>query len=232
MADVRPNFYCIDAQDGAGKTVQIDLLEKRIRAEGLTVNTISFPRYETPTGQQVRDYLGGKFGDPTKMPPLVASMFFALDRQAAIPDIKRLSGKSSILLANRYVSSNLAHQGGKIQDKKTRVDLINDLLRLEYDFFDLPEPFLTIILGVDPEISYENCKKRAMETGKSLDGHEINFEHIKNSAEVYRYLAQTRTTEYKMVECCEDGKLLSPEIIHQKIWAKSGHIITREKFRG
>lgn len=226
MADVYPNFYCVDAQDGAGKTVQINLLEKRIKAEGLAVNTISFPRYETPMGQQVRDYLNGKFGDPTKLPPLIASMFFALDRRAAIPDIKKLS-RNSILLANRYVSSNLAHQGGKIKDRQTREDFIKDILGLEYDFFDLPEPYLTIILCVDPKISYENSKRRAIETGKSLDGHEIDFEHIKAAAEVYRHLVKIRSASYQMIECCEDGKLLSIEDVHEKIWKEFSPIILR-----
>ena len=231
MGDVYPNFYCIDAQDGAGKTVQIDLLEKRIKAEGLNVNTISFPRYETPTGRQVRDYLDGKFGDPAKLDPIIASMFYTLDRRAAIPDIKKLS-RNSILLTNRYVSSNLAHQGGKVKDDEQREGLINDLLGLEYDFFNLPEPYLTIILGVDPEISYENSKRRAIETGKSLDGHEVDFEHIKSASEVYRYLAKTRSSFFKVVECCENEKLLSPEIIHERIWSELRSVIFRERYRG
>ncbi len=224
------NAFCIDAQDGAGKGTQCDLLVTRLNEEGYPARKVSFPRYETPTGQLVYDYLHGKFGDPTKLDPWIASQFFALDREAAISDLLKWHRKE-ILILDRYISSNLAHQGGKISNLEERERLIDKILRLEFNFLEIPEPYLTIILGVSPEISFEFSKKRAMESGKSLDGHEANFEHIMNAAEVYRYLAEKRSEWNRILECCEDGKLLSIEEVHEKIWTEFGPIIKGEKCR-
>ena len=230
MSWVCSNLYCFDAQDGAGKATQVNLVVERLNREGFPTKKLSFPRYETPTGQLVYDYLHGRFGDPHQLDSWIASMIFALDRKAAIPDIKNLT-KGGIGILDRYVSSNLAHQGGKILDQVKREELIDGLLRLEYDIFGLPEPYLTIILGVSPEISFESVKKRALESGRSVDGHEMNFEHIQAAADVYRWLTERRPTFYRMVECCENGQLLSIPEIHEKIWTEFGPVFKGEKFR-
>lgn len=224
------NAFCVDAQDGAGKNTQSDLLVARLNIEGFPARKVSFPRYDTPTGRLVHDYLHGKFGDPTKLDPLVASMIFARDREAAIPDLMEWS-RNSILILDRYVSSNLAHQGGKISDLEKRKTLINKISALEFGLLEIPEPYLTIILGVSPEISFELSKKRFIESGKSLDGHEVNFEHIMNAAEVYRYLVATRSNSFRLVECCESGRLLSIDEVHEKIWSEFGPIIRGERCR-
>ncbi len=224
------NSFCIDGQDGVGKATQTNLLVKRLNKEGFPARIVSFPRYETPTGQLVYEYLHGRFGDPTNLDPFVASSIFARDREAAIIDLMKWS-REEIIIFDRYVSSNLAHQGGKISNLGEREDLIDKILRLEFNLLGIPEPYLTIILGVSPEISFELSKQRVIQSGKNLDGHEVNFEHIQNAAEVYRYLAVKRSTFYRIMECCDEGRLLPPEVIHEKIWLEFGPIIRGEKCR-
>ena len=61
-------LIAIEGTDGSGKATQVKALVERIRAMGIGVVSFSFPRYKTPTGRAIRDYLDGKFGEPTTLP--------------------------------------------------------------------------------------------------------------------------------------------------------------------
>ena len=110
-------FILIEGTDGSGKTLQTKILVKRLKKLGHKVQEISFPRYGNKSSALVEDYLNGKFGSAREVGPYRASVFYALDRYAASFDIKKWLKQGKIVVCNRYVGSNLAHQGGKIENK-------------------------------------------------------------------------------------------------------------------
>jgi len=213
-------FILIEGTDGSGKTLQTKILIKHLKKLGHKVQEISFPRYGNKSSALVEDYLNGKFGSAREVGPYRASVFYAIDRYAASFDIKKWLAQGKIVVCNRYVGSNLAHQGGKINDKTKRNKYIAWNYNLEYNICGLPKPDISIILHVTPKISQELVDKKGEREylhGKRRDIHEDDLNHLKDAEQAYLQIAKT-FKEYKLVECVKNDKILKPQIIHQKIW--------------
>src|SRR3990167_2931232 len=106
-------FIVLEGADGSGKTTQFKLLAERLRAVGHDVAVFDFPRYDEPSSYFVKRYLNGDYGPASEVSPYTASLFYALDRFEAAPAIKQALAAGQIVLSNRYVGSNMAHQGSK-----------------------------------------------------------------------------------------------------------------------
>jgi len=213
----------IDGGDGSGKTEQTTMLVERLRKERMPVGTLSFPRYDTPTGALVKSYLDGALGDPTKVPAREASMLYAYDRWAAFCEgaFDEL-GDGAYLILNRYVASNMGHQGSKFEDPTERAEFFRWNDRLEHEFFGIPRPNVNVILHVPAEVSIGLIKNR----GRAMDGHE-NLAHLKRAEETYLEMART-FPNFVLVECVdEDGRLKSIPEIHELIWGHVGHLCGR-----
>ena len=112
------NFLVIEGSDGAGKATQTDLLVKRLRDEGRRVKTIDFPRYrDNHFGKLLRDCLDGKHGDFLKLDPRITSLVYAADRFESSKQIRRWLEEGADVVADRYVSANMLHQGSKISER-------------------------------------------------------------------------------------------------------------------
>lgn len=115
----RGKFIVIEGSDGSGKTTQREELAKRLTEKEIKVMTIKFPNYESPTGGIVARYLGKEpfsqeFGASNEVDPMIASTWYALDRWAHKEEITSALENGTWVIADRYIESNLAHQGGKI----------------------------------------------------------------------------------------------------------------------
>lgn len=218
--DYKGCLIVIDGGDGSGKRTQTKLLVERLKREGYPVETVSFPRYETPTGQLVKKYLNGGFGEPTKVPAREASMYYAYDRWAAMQDgaFEALS-HGAFLVADRYVASNMGHQGSKFSSLTEMAEYFKWNDHLEHEFLGIPRPTVNVILHVPAEVSMELIEKR----GEEKDGHE-NIHHLKVAEMTYTELART-FPNFVRIECVDkDGNLRSMEEIHELIWEKVGHL--------
>ncbi len=210
----------IEGTDGSGKTVQTELLSERIKKNGRRVELISFPQYGKRSAALVEDYLTGKFGKAEEVGPYRASIFYACDRYAASEQIRQWIREGSIVIANRYVASNLGHQGGKIKDKKERRRYYEWDYHIEYDIFKIPKPDVNIILHVTPEISQSLVDKkeaRAYLKGKKRDIHEEDLEHLEDAEQAYLEIAKL-FPEFKLIECVESGSILPVERVQEHIW--------------
>ncbi len=136
----------IDGTDGSGKTTQLKLLKEKLENEGYSVKETDFPQYNTKSAGLVEEYLSGKYGQADEVTPYQSSIFYAVDRFDASFKIKQWLKDGYIVLSNRYVSSSLGHQGGKIDNPLERKDFFNWLYDLEYQIFNLPKPDLSLIL--------------------------------------------------------------------------------------
>lgn len=214
-------FLVIDGMDGSGKTEQTKLLVERLRKESLPVETISFPRYETDSGKVVKAYLNGAFGSPEEVGSKRASVLYAVDRYAARADMLRALEAGTNLVANRYVASNMGHQGSKERRETERMAFYRWNDDLEFGLFDIPRPDLNVILHVSVDVSLSLIEKR----GEAKDLHE-NRSHLEAAEATYLEIART-FPGFALVECVEDGRLLSIPEVHEKVWAAVAPILAQ-----
>lgn len=209
-------LFVIDGTDGSGKKTQTELLAQRLEKEGYTVLSISFPTYGQPSGALVESYLRGDFGDQAQdINPYVASTFYAADRFAQSPKIKQALSKSTVVVTDRYVTANMAHQGGKFTNRQERRDYLEWVYDFEFTKARLPKPTLNIILHVPTEVSMALVDHR----GNVKDIHEKNPTHLKQAEETYLEIAEL-FPDTVLIECCENGSILSREKIHELIWER------------
>lgn len=214
-------FICnFEGQDNSGKGTQFCLLLKRLNDLGYPTKGISFPRYDTPSGKMVKDYLNGRYDNAVSFSPYGASILYAWDRFCAKTDIQRWLSDGNYLITDRYALSNEAHQLAKIADPEERKRFRKWLLNMEFhpDFFGIPKPLVNIILRVNPKVTYEGSERRAVSRGEGRDGHEANFDHIRSAADAFYQLALENPQENIVVECMEGDQWLPIEIIREKIW--------------
>ncbi len=223
----RGKFIVFEGPDGSGKATQTKLLINFLEKEGYAVKKIDFPQYGKKSAGLVEEYLNGKYGKSEEVGAYRASIFYACDRYDASFVIKDWISQGFIVVADRYVPSNIAHQGGKIKNKKKRNEYIKWLYNLEYEIFEIPKPDINIILKTSTALSYllsskiedkEKREKKKLYLGeKKRDIHEEDKKHLENSLKVYLEIAKEYPRDFKMIECIENEKLLSPEEIHDKV---------------
>lgn len=209
-------FFVIDGTDGSGKKTQTELLTQRLQKEGYDVMSISFPSYGQPSAVMVEAYLNGEFGnDANAINPFVASSFYAVDRFAHSQVIQQALASGKIIVADRYVASNLAHQGGKFADAEERKKYMEWQYDFEHEKAELPKPTLNIILHVPTDISM----KLVTDRGNKKDLHEKDEHHLRRAEETYLEIASL-FPGFELIECCDNGSILSREKIHELVWEK------------
>ncbi len=219
-------FIVIDGTDGSGKTTQLSLLKLRLESEGYLVEIADFPQYNTKSAGLVEEYLSGKYGKADEIDSYKASIFYAVDRYDASFKIRDWLKQGKIVLANRYTSANMGHQGCKIKNPLERKVFFNWLYDLEYKIFEIPQPDLSIILHVESAIAQNLAKQRAREdwNGKTTDIHEENLEHLQKAEQVYTEIASS-FPNFKLINCTRGGNILSREEISLLVWPTVKQII-------
>lgn len=231
MESLKGKFIVIDGTDGSGKTTQFNLLKNRLEQEGYDVAVADFPQYNTKSAGMVEEYLSGKYGTANEVSPYQASIFYAIDRFDASRQIREWLKEGKVVLANRYVSASMGHQGSKIEDPLERKIFFNWLYDLEYRLFNIPRPDLYLILFVEAEIAQQLAKGRQREdwVGKTKDIHEDDLEHLRQASETYRQISQN-FADFRLIKCTNNQEILKPEEIHYLIWLYTSRILnTGEK---
>lgn len=225
-------FIVIDGTDGSGKTTQLSLLKARLEDEGYVVEVADFPQYNTKSAGPVEEYLSGKYGEANEVDAYKASIFYAVDRYDASWKIKQWLAEGKIVLANRYTSANMGHQGGKIANPLERRLFFNWLDDLEYKILEIPRPDLSIILHVESSIAQQLAKTRSREdwVGKTTDIHENNLEHLQKAEQVYLEIANS-FPDFNLISCTKNKEILSREEISLLVWLMVKKIINHHPIR-
>jgi len=200
-------FIVISGTDGSGKGTQCLKLRDYLEEKGHKVDVFDFPRYGNKSAKLVELYLNGVFGSADDVSAKVASAFFAYDRFAASEDMKKALNAGHIVLSNRYVSANMGHQGGKINDAKERLEFFQWLDKLEYEHFGIPRPTLNIFLHVPYLIGQQLVLRKQdreyIKDGKKQDIHEADANHLRMAEEAYLQIARTFDGWHK-ISCVKD----------------------------
>lgn len=216
-------LIAIEGIDGVGKNTQAQLLTEALAEENNKCGFFSFPRYHTPTGMRVREYLDGKH-DTLNL--LARAKMYSDDRLAAREEILDFLFRGIDVVCDRYVDSNAAFQVcmAKLEQPGTNYCfMVRDYIyKLEYGSYMLPMPNITFILNVDVATSQRMMDERYNGNQAHKDKHERNIELLKLSHEAYREMATARDTPEG--RCCIeilcsnlDGSLRTREEIHAEI---------------
>lgn len=208
----------IDGGDGAGKQTQTDILVHRLVQEGHQTGKLDFPRYKTNTfGKLLRECLDGKRGDFLHMDPRIVSTLYAGDRFEAKPTIEGWLEEGRVVILDRYVSSNMLHQGSKIENEAELSEFLVWLDNLEHTVFGLPRPDLIIYFDVDPEERIKMLQHASDKEENVLDLAETNLEHQKQTdATANRIIGDLNN--WQNINCMKDGEVRTREDIHEEVY--------------
>ena len=161
-------------------------------------------------------FLKGEFGGNRDVSPYLASLAFALDRLTARDEIVEWLEDGNLVISDRYTSANV-HQASKLP-KNQQEEFIKWLYDMEYKEHKLPKEDIVLFLHVPAEISQgllEHKSKKKNNGGKK-DEAEKDVKHQQESIAMYKRFAK-KYKHWVIVDCVEDGKLLSKTKIHRKI---------------
>jgi len=226
MAD-KGLFFVIEGSDGSGKSTQYKLLLERLQAEGYKVKEIKFPRYDEEASYFVRKYLHGEYGGANELGAYTPSLFYALDRYDGGKQIQQWLDEGCVVLADRYIGANKAHQGNKIDDKPTRLAYYEWLDQLEFGMLGIPKPDLNVVLSVPAEIAVQLIEKRGDEQVKDI--HDSDSEHLRRANETYRELCEIYPDDYVHIKCIKHGEMMSIPTINNLIWERISPMLKKLK---
>ena len=212
------SLIVLEGIDGSGKSMQTALLVKHLRKEGYKTTALDFPQYRRKSAGLVEEYLAGKYGLAENVNPYAASIFYAVDRYDMSFKIRSWLGKGTVVVVDRYVGSNVGHQGGKVKSEQALAKFILWLYELEYDIFQIPKPDRTFFLDISPKIARKLCDDPERRKRKKKDIHERDIKHFLNTDKAYRHAIRMFPKDFTPIECVSRGQLLSPREIHEKIW--------------
>jgi dTMP kinase len=187
----RGALIAIEGIDGSGKGTQAALLRDALIARGLKTALISFPRYqETFFGARIGDFLNGRFGSLDEVHPFLAATLFAGDRLESRPMLMQALETHDVVVLDRYVASNIAHQAAKRGGDERRT-LAQWILNLEFSVNQLPRPDLAILLDLPAQAAQTLIAKKNARTytDRAADLQEADATYLENVRQVYLALA-------------------------------------------
>jgi len=214
----RGKLIALEGIDGSGKRTQLDLLARELEARGLATFCISFPRYESFCGELVGRYLNGEFGPLGAVDPHLSALLYAGDRLEARPEIEAALSSGKIVIADRYIGSNMAHQSARVSPEQ-REKFFAWLKRLEYGLYALPVEDLVVYLRVPVAEAHRLVGQKSARAYTSLkrDIQEADIKHLEQTAIIYDRLATE--ANWVRIDCINPASavLYSPEEIHRAV---------------
>ncbi len=218
-------LFIIEGIDGSGKTTQVSLLRNRLEEAGKTVRQIKLPNYGSPACAPVEHYLAGDYGkDADSVNAYAASAFFAVDRFAYYKtDWGMNYDDGTVILSDRYVSSNLLHQCAKLPQEK-RDEYISWLYDFEYEKMKSPRPDAVFYLDVPPKITGDLMTGRYEGDESKKDIHESNQDYLRRCYEMGIFCCEN--LGFHRIPCLdENGHMLPKEVISEAIFAQISHLL-------
>ena len=215
---MKGRLIVIEGLDGSGKSTQTELLRAAL-APRYPLRFVKFPDYENPSSTLVKMYLAGEFGAaPGDVNAYAASTFYAVDRYASY---KHNWGSDyeagTVILCDRYVSSNAVHQTSKLpRGEWTRY--LDWLYDFEYDKIAIPRPDIVVYLDMPVAVSQHLLRARYHGDEALRDIHERDIAYLNQSREAALFAADY--LGWSVVRCASDGAPRPVEEIAQEIRAR------------
>jgi dTMP kinase len=216
-------FLVIEGLDGSGKSTQLKMLCEYLNRRSVPYKYLHFPRLEEGVyGKLIARFLRGEMGANDQVDPYLVAMIFAGDRADAAQLIRKWMDEGYLVVADRYVYSNIAFQCAKLKQAEERDRLRDWILEFEFGYNQLPKPSVNLYLNVpfaftqQQLATHRDGEDRAYLKGER-DIHEENLDFQEQVRQVYLSLAQ-HVTDLEIIQCMDqDGIMLSQEAISDLI---------------
>lgn len=212
-------LVAVEGIDGSGKGTQARRLCDRLVESGRTAQLVSFPRYtETLFGKAVGDFLNGRFGALEDVSPFLVSLLYAGDRLESREMLQKACDDNDVVVVDRYVASNVAHQGAKL-DPDERPEFIEWIDRVEHEIYRLPRPDLVLLLDLPVETAQRLItRKRTRDyTDKPADIQEADAEYLARVRDLYLELAAQRSN-WRRIDSVGQQGLRTIDDVAEKVW--------------
>lgn len=217
-------FIVLEGLDGAGKSTQIKKLRDMFAEQGIPSEYIHFPRFDAPYfGDMIARFLRGEFGSVDQVDPYIVAMLYAEDRRDAATLIRGWMEQGKVVIADRYVYSNIGYQCAKVESASKREELKQWIFSLEYDYFKIPRPDVSLFLDVPFAFTERKllAEVREGDDREYLNGrkdiHEQSMDLQRKVRQVYLDAARVDENMH-IVDCSTaEGEMASPEIIFQRV---------------
>ena len=213
-------LLAIEGIDGAGKGTQAAQLAETASANGYSVASFSFPTYDgNPFSRAVAGYLNGEFGSADEVHPELAAMLYAGDRFHARGELVDALAAHDLVVCDRYVGSNAAHQGAKLEGE-ARTRLLEWLDEVEYGEFALPRPDLVVLLDAPVTLARQFVSRKAARgyTTLEADIHEADADHSGATRALYLELAERNGWRVVPTEG-DDGEPRDVDAVAAEVWS-------------
>ena len=131
-------------------------------------------------------------------------------------ELKPQVEEGKTLLLDRYTTSSILYQSASIQDLQEKKDFVDFICDYEYHKLGIIEPDNIVFLHAPFELVRKMQLSRKENEGIINDIHERNIELLKRIYDNSMFLADY--LGWDMISCSEEGKMLSKEAIHEKVY--------------
>ncbi|QDT32398.1 nucleoside/nucleotide kinase family protein [Thalassoglobus polymorphus] len=224
--DLAP-ILVIEGIDGSGKGTQAKHVQQALTNEGHNCTLLSFPQYEqTFFGKRIGDFLNGSFGSLNELNPFLVSLLYSGDRFESREKILDARKSSQLLILDRYVPSNIAHQSAKYSGEQ-RSELREWIEHIEYEIFSVPRPSEIILLDTPVQVSQDLIAKKEMRTytDQAADLQEADVPYLDKVREVYLELARENPM-WNIIPVSIGSEIRSIEEIGQDILKIARNLLT------
>ncbi|MBN2610098.1 MAG: dTMP kinase [Bacteroidales bacterium] len=223
-------FFVTEGLDGSGKSTQVRLLTGYFEDRGIPFKYLHFPRTGSPVfGELIARFLRGELGEINQVHPYLVALIYAGDRKDAADKIRQWLDEGYVVMLDRYVHSNIAFQCAKLNDTDEKKKLRDWINHLEYDYFKIPKPEISLFLDVPFSFTAQKLSQgrdgddRGYLAG-AKDIHEEDLSFQQKVRDVYLWQVQEEA-DFKLIDCHgENSEMLPPEKIFQKILTALGFI--------
>ena len=140
----RGHLIAFEGLDQSGKQTQAERLLEAFRRAGRNAEFLTFPAYETAIGVEIDDALQGK----REYQPDTLQLLYIANRFEFRPKIESWLAAGTMVVCDRYLASSIAY--GEAQG--VNVQWLTHIQQ------PLPQPSLTLLLDMAPEVSLSRKK--------------------------------------------------------------------------
>lgn len=133
------HVIAFEGLDQSGKQTQAERLAAALRAEGRRVEFLSFPEYPTAIGAEIGRALNGE----REYEPDTLQLLYIANRYEFRPRMREWLAAGDIVICDRYLASSVAYGEAQGLDPAWLLDVQRYL----------PQPSLTLVLDIPPEVS-------------------------------------------------------------------------------
>ena len=206
----------IEGLDGSGKQTQTELLCKELQKQLGECRTISFPDYSSKSCEPVNMYLNGELGGLDGLDAYQVNSLYAVNRLCSMQKYLDYVQAGGTLICDRYTTASMLYQSVAIDDKTEKNNFLDYIDNFEFNVLKIPRPDVVIFLKVPVEVSTTLLKNR--QTNKSNLENDIFEENKQRLQKIYdNSMFVANKFGWKIIDCCENGKMRSIEAIHNDI---------------